>query len=413
MFRLFAISFFITIACYWILRVMKNALFMDIVNVEQLPYAKLVSVGTLIGLLIIYNFMIGHLGRLWFIQTLFSFYALMFFVLTLLLVNFHFASEHSRMAEIFGWVFYVTIESFGTLCITLLWSYTVNMTSEECAKTTFPLYAVYGNIGSLAGAGLVSWGAMRLGIVPLLFIVSALIFSVPVLFAIFDLSKSHLSANHGHSSTKISSGILEGLHLIMKRPYLLSIVAMVIGYEMTGTFFEYQMNAAAKETLVTLERVTSFLGLYGVITSSLSVVFALFGTSFLIRKLGLVKCLVAFPVLLAVLNLFIQAVPGLWTFFLAQVSLKGINFAMNKPCVEMLYIPTSRTIQLKAKSWIDSVGNRGGKALGSLVNASIPFASLLHVGGLVILGVLMVWIPIAWYVGRKNEDFVEAETALA
>jgi AAA family ATP:ADP antiporter len=44
-----------------------------------------------------------------------------------------------------------------------------------------------------------------------------------------------------------------------------------------------------------------------------------------------------------------------------------MSYALNNPCKEMLYQPTSSSVKFKCKSWIDTFGARGCKATGSLV----------------------------------------------
>lgn len=47
--------------------------------------------------------------------------------------------------------------------------------------------------------------------------------------------------------------------------------------------------------------------------------------------------------------------------------IKGMSYALNNPCKEILYQVTSTTIKFKCKSWIDTFGQRSSKAAGSLV----------------------------------------------
>lgn len=52
------------------------------------------------------------------------------------------------------------------------------------------------------------------------------------------------------------------------------------------------MNSTAQKTFEDIDKVTAFLGTYGITTNAISLLLALFGTSFLIRKIGLTACLV-------------------------------------------------------------------------------------------------------------------------
>ena len=73
-----------------------------------------------------------------------------------------------------------------------------------------------------------------------------------------------------------------------------------------------------------------------------------------------------------------------------------------------MYIPTSKDVKFKAKGWIDIFGGRTAKGAGSGINALFTEMSTLMVWGSVIsLGIIAIWIPIAFYVGRTNNKLVE------
>eukprot|EP01083_Nonionella_stella_P124813 377132_1 len=48
--------------------------------------------------------------------------------------------------------------------------------------------------------------------------------------------------------------------------------------------------------------------------------------------------------------------------------LKALTYSINDPAKEILYIPTGNTVKFKAKFWIDVVGARIAKAVGSSIN---------------------------------------------
>ena len=325
-FSLLAIGFFCIIGSYWMLRVLKNALFMEMVGHRSLPYVKLVSLGNLFVALTIYNLLVDWLGRRRLIRWLYTFYVGAFLLLAAALASPTFGLGNGQGNALLGWVLYVTIESYGSLGVLLLWSYVISITEDEQARRGFPFLAAAGNFGALVGTSYVSQQAEHVGVLGLLMIAAATIAVVPIVLEIFmrrfggQLRPGVIVVHGAHGELEHrQGGVLEGLILIARRPYLTAILAIVMLYEMTGAFFDYQMNAAAHDTLIELDKVTSFLALYGVSQSTLSLVFAVFGTTTLIRTFGLTTCLILFPLTLATLNGYIQLFPGLWSFFVAQV----------------------------------------------------------------------------------------------
>ena len=117
--------------------------------------------------------------------------------------------------------------------------------------------------------------------------------------------------------------------------------------------------------------------------------------------------MVLFPVLVGFLVLFVWINPSLYAFFVAMIMLKGFSYALNKPCVEIMYIPTSRDIKFKSKSWIDAFGGRLAKAFGAAINAIfVDMATLLFFGSIISLGFVGLWIVIALYIGKTNQKLV-------
>ena len=162
------------------------------------------------------------------------------------------------------------------------------------------------------------------------------------------------------------------------------------------------MKMLVKDQYPSTEAYTSFLGSFGVAVNSLSFFIALLGTSFLLRKLGLRTCLLIFPCVVGIVLLAVFMVPTLSVVFFAQVCLKGLSYAINNPSKEMLYIPTGPDVKFKVKSWIDMFGGRSAKALGGFIVNPIKESldTLLHVGTLIALGWVFVWIFTALFVGK-------------
>lgn len=411
------LSFGCALGCYWMLRTMKNALFMELVGPHYLPQAKLASMVFLLVTLVLYGKGVDWLGKRRLLAVLYALYAVLFAVMT------YFFQQGAQSHHLtLGWGFYLSIESFGSLGISHLWSLAVNATTDpEVAARRFPMLAVGGQIGACTCTFLLARSAEHGQLVPLLYLAVFLIAVAPML-TFYWLQSNHIRDQVGEpergepgalgsasDSHRKETGLWEGLRLVMTRPYLVAILWSVVAYELVGTYLDYQMNSKAHETLVSLEKVTAFLATYGFAANLLSFVFALTGTSWLVRNWGLSRCLVIYPSILCLVVLGAASWPTLWVFFSAQIALKGAAYGFNKPCLELVYVPTSDDIQFKAKSWIDTAGSRGGKALGSVMNANLLYyapAALVWGGASICLVFLSIWIPVSRRLGRRYEQLL-------
>jgi AAA family ATP:ADP antiporter len=126
------------------------------------------------------------------------------------------------------------------------------------------------------------------------------------------------------------------------------------------------------------------------------------------RKWGLTFCIVSFPItvgFVVLLVYFSASIAGsnqVWLFFTAMIVIRCFTYALNNPAKEIMYIPTSKDMKFKTKSWIDMFGSRSMKATGSIINNTFKESpsALLAYGTILSLAVVLIWIFIAAYVGR-------------
>jgi hypothetical protein len=148
------------------------------------------------------------------------------------------------------------------------------------------------------------------------------------------------------------------------------------------------------------------MGQFGQTTNALSFLFSLFGFSFVVRTLGLRRTLRLFPFLLLTVVVFSSAIPNLTVLFFSISLLKALTYSLNEPAMELLYMPTTEAIKFKAKAWIDVVGARTMKALGSAITHSAGSnpALLVRYGSVPTLLVSLALLGISILAGRRFED---------
>ncbi len=410
-FGLLSLALFFTVGSYWLLRTLKDGIFKSFIGMAYQPKAKLLTLIVMIPLILIYSKLVDMYRKDKLFYIMCSFYGLLFLVVGFLLLNptIGLANTVKSPDRILGWVCYVSIESMGSILIALFWSFVASSTEPDSAKRGFALIVSGAQIGGIFGPTLARY-SQELGL-PVLFWISAVgILIVPIaikLYMMFGQSADYSEVFHDEKSVG-TTGILEGLKLLLTRSYLLGIFAIATFYEVIGTIMDYQMKVLAERTFLTPESFTAFMGLFGQYTNVITLLLALLGTSYLMRRFGLIFCLLAFPVAtgLVVTNVYFH--PSLWTALVAMIVIKSLSYALNNPSKEMMYIPTSKDVKFKAKSWIDMFGSRSAKAVGSGVNNvfqdAIPL--LMFYGTIVALGLVGVWVAAALLVGRKFNKLI-------
>lgn len=389
---------------YWLLRPLKDALFMNIVGRSYIPRAKMLSFVLVSCLVLLMSKLVDMVAkhRLFYIFS--SVYVVLYLGVAFLVAHpLHgIANTATSPDRVLGWAIYLGVESFASLMVPLFWSFVVSSTDTASAKRGYGLIIAGIQFATISFPALTQFDV---GLQTLMFISAAGVAMVPVTIMMFV--KKYPEVLVEKVTSKKPTGFLEGLRLLFSNVYLLGVLGVATLYEIIGTIIDYQMKGLAQEQYGSAEKVAAFLGKFAMSANALALVFALLGTSFFIRRFGLTFCMVAFPCSVALVVVTTWMNPTLWFFFGAMVAIKGLSYALNNPCKEIMYIPTSKDVKYKAKGWIDGFGGRSSKAIGSVVTDFFPVMSeLLMYGSFISLGIIGIWIPIAMFVGRSNSKLV-------
>ena len=427
-FGILAGTLFLIIGAYWLLRVMKNPSFDLLVGYEYQPIAKFASVFTVVLVVLIYSKLVDWFSAVSLFWILGLIYGLGFIFIGYFINNPDLVtvSPTSILAPLFawipgrgfGWFTYLFLESFGSIFVALFWSFVASRTSTESAKRGYGMIMSTTQLGVILGPLTVSYFAKSWGLPVLWAIGGTLVCLVPFIITFYTKVIPHdVVATPQSGAPKKKTGMFEGLKLLFSRSYLAGLFVVVAVYEVISTIVEFQMNMLIKKAYPASAdggAMFATLDAYnGTCVGVLSLFFALFGASFFMRRFGLKFCLVSFPVMIAITLLAVFAGYSLgadstqlmWLSFGAVIIIKGLNYALNVPSKEVLYIPTSKDVKFKAKGWIDAFGNRTTKLLGAAVTNPLKGSinTLLSFGTLASLAIIACWIPVAIFVGNKFE----------
>jgi len=158
------------------------------------------------------------------------------------------------------------------------------------------------------------------------------------------------------------------------------------------------------ETHNNVHAMSKFMLFYTGSFQALSFFFAILGTTTLLKKISIEKCLLIMPVATIALSLFIASYPSLTTVFIAMVILRALHYGFNSPVREVLFIPTVRDIQFKSKAWIESFGRTFSKSSGSAVNLLSAFQHSCLLVSLETMSTIFIavgWCIISLLVSKK------------
>jgi len=428
-FGILAGIFFLIIGVYSMLKSIKDPIFDLHVGYSLQPWAKGASIFFIALSVLFYSKLVDLFKKNVVFYLMCGIYGVLMIVLSYFLANPHLAtlSPDSFIYSIpgigylinqipgsfLGWTTYLFVESFGSILPALFWAFVASTTTVSSARRGYAMIVTCTQVGNILGPSAVFKFRGQLGL-PIFFAISGLlILVIALLVKWYVIAVPQEQAEEPISNGKKGgTGFFEGLRLLLTRPYLLGIFVVATFYEFIGTILDFQMGMLASAIYPSkLDGGAAFAWFKSIQNMSIgwiSLAFAIFGTSFFMRVFGLRFCLVAFPATigLTVLTIFASYYCGLsqlyllWIFLASLVLIKAINYALNNPTKEVLYIPTSKDVKFKAKGWIDAFGARLLKGLSVPVSISLSdsLPVLLSVGTVMSLGFVGVWIVVAFSV---------------
>lgn len=419
-FALLALGFFFLIGAFWPLKTLKESLFINIVGPLYLPYAKLISLILLFPVVLFYSKLVDIFEKEKLIYVIISIYVILGFVLVYFLCDpiVGLANPTVSPYRLIGWFFYMFVESFINVMVSLYWSFINDVTTPESAKKGYGLIAFGTQLGGvlfiLLGNFLSADPSKYATSVPVITAISVLTFLM-IPLVVFILKHFVIKDSlHGYEDivktssgqiTKESVGFYEGVRILFTKPYVAGIFAIIMFQEVITTLIGFQLALMAKASYIEPGLVNKFLFNYALAVQVIACLFALFGTSYFQRKYGISFCLVVYPLLLGGFVVAYLLHPSIHTVTGLMLIGKSLNYAFNQPAKESLYIPTVRNIKYKSKAWIDMFGMRFAKAFGSLVNGLA--GSYLSFIGFVALGCIGLWVGVAGLVGNKFTKVIE------
>lgn len=414
------------VGVYWLLRSLKDSVFATVVGLEYQPIAKMSSLVVVTVLLLLYNKGVDLLagkspqrsgvGAPLF-AAVFSCYAAVFLAVAAGLGSTQYglygpSGEPLSPSpyRLLGWVFYFAIESYGTLSVSLFWQFVNSQVGVKAAKSQYGIIVAGGQVGAIGGCTIVI-SCRSLG-VPRLAGLGALLTLLPVLL-LRRCSRGSGTDAAPHSphdsqqsrSSRVKPGLLEGARLVFAHRYVTALCISTSLYKVMATIMDYQMQVLVRAEQSTADGYAAFMGLFGVATNTVSLLFSLLGTSCTLRTLGLRTTLVSYPLCLAAVSIAILFRPDVWVMFYLQTAAKGLSYALQSPSRELLYIITTDSIKFKAKSWIDVFGGHAAKAAGSAINHACKhsFELVMTAGSLTSLGVAIALALLGSWLGRRFE----------
>lgn len=443
---LLSLSFFCIIGTYTVVRTLKDSIFTSIVGDRSLAVAKLWSMIILIPAILLFSKLVDSMRRAQLLTLYSVIYGLGGLILGYYVMHPTIGMPNTQAGSdrIFGWVIYFFLDGFNPFVIGLFWSFIHSVTSPTAAKGNYPIIVAASKFGGVVATAFSCWFLLRTDVTGfsadqklyidavnhqmLFYITSGLLLLVPLcVLLIIKFVPSHslhgyeaaykFEKKHAKEEQKVKVSWweslkknFEGIVLMVKYPYVMGILGVVSFWEVVNVFVNIERVTMVGKVSATISQKTAALLWHDFAVHLVGLFITLLGTRVLIEYLGERRALLLVPGVTAVLMVYyltasyVTNQAAAVSIATAYILLKALNYAFASPLRESLYIPTTKSVKFKSKSWIDSFGTKFAKSIGAsyqglaagLLSNSIFFA--------VVIG---IWMVVANLLGRRYEKAVE------
>jgi AAA family ATP:ADP antiporter len=277
---------------------------------------------------------------------------------------------------------------------------------KEQGKRLFAFITAGASVGAMTGSAITSFLAESVGDVNLLLVSAALLASTIALMR-FLLAWSGTRAATGEriEERPIGGNPFAGLRLVLTSPYLGGIAAFVFLMAAVNTFLYLQQAGLLSVHYPDSSARTAFLGRIELAMSVITLLLQLFAVGRLTKRAGVAAMIVVVPLFVVAGFLLIAVSPTLATLVGVFIARRVGQYAIVRPCREMLYTTDDRESKYKAKNVNDTLVYRTSDYVVAKGHDAIVAAWSASLSGIALVGagVAALWAVVAFSLGRAHE----------
>lgn len=303
-------------------------------------------------------------------------------------------------------VFFVWVSVFNLFVISVFWSFMADLFNKEQGKRLFAFITAGASVGAMSGSAITSFLAESVGEVNLLLVSAAMLISTIFLMRfLLGWSGRQSVAGERFEERAIGGNPFAGLKRVLTSPYLGGIAAFVFLMAAVNTFLYLQQAELLSIHYPDGAARTAFLGRIELTMSIVTLFLQLFAVGRLTRRAGVATMIVVVPLFVVAGFLLISVSPTLATLVAVFIARRVGQYAIVRPCREMLYTTVDRESKYKAKNVNDTLVYRTSDFVVAKGHDAIVAAFGASLSGIALVGagVAAVWAAVALGLGRAHE----------
>jgi AAA family ATP:ADP antiporter len=347
--------FFCILAAYYVLRPVRDQL-SAAVGSTALPIFYAATFAATLLLTPLFGALVARYPRRRFVPIVY-----LFFIVWMIAFIPLFRMQDIVGARLLGAVFFVWLSVFNLFVVAVFWSFMADLFDTGQAHRLFPVVALGGTAGAIAGPLLTKLLVVAVGVAGLL-VVSSLLLGVAIacVFALSRWSRRHpVRGDEQRDSRVIGGSIIAGAIETLKSPLMRRIALLMLLGDAVGTVIYALLIDYSGATYATREARIDFSASIDLATNLLEVVLQLVVTRSLMVRFGPAPALALDGIIKAVMLVGLVVFGGPWIAVVAVIT-RASAYGVFKPAADSLYTRVDAETRYKTKNFIDTAVWRFG-----------------------------------------------------
>jgi AAA family ATP:ADP antiporter len=396
---------FLFVFCVWtsfsILRPVRETMGITsgVANLPMLFWGTLIA---MLALQPIYGLVASRYRRTTFLPWVYG-----FFVLNIagFYVWFHVQDDHTWIAR----AFFVWLSVFNLFVLSVFWSFCVDIFTRDQARRMFGFIAAGISAGGIVGPLLAKVLAVPIGRINLLLVAGAFL-ATSLLFVRYltrwqSRVNTAVEGAPADGDRPVGGNPFSGIYQVFGSRYLMSIALFVFLLTWVSTFLYLEQANLVSKAIPDPDRQTELFSTIDLWVQAITLLIQLLALGHLVSRFGLVVMMVTVPLGMVFGFTWLALQPVLGVLIAVMMIRRVGEYAVMRPCREMLFSTVPRETKYKAKNFIDTVIYRAGDALSGSAHALLVWLGLATAGiawaGAVIAA---LWGFAAYSAARKQES---------
>jgi len=306
--------------------------------------------------------------------------------------------------------FFVWLSIFNLFVVSVFWSFMADLFDRRQAARMFGFIAGGASVGAIVGSALTAYFAEAIGDVNLLLVSAACLGGTLVFMRWLVRWAERAGAGRIGETTPLDAeeplggSSLAGFTRVVGSRYLSGIAVFVVLLVAVSTFLYLQQAELLAAALPDSSARTAFLARVDLAVNVASVLLQFLVVGRLTTRFGIVVMLACVPVAMAGGFALLAMTPTLAVLTIVMILRRAGEYAITRPCREMLFTSVDRESKYKAKNFIDTVVYRGGDAMSASFHEFLVRTFALGLAGVAWVGAVLAvaWAVLAVALGRRH-----------